>query len=393
MVGALYEDESAFNAGAAYVFGRNEGGADNWGQMAKLTATDSLAGDGFGYAVAVAQDTIAVGAPNHDHSPVVTDTGAVYVFARNEGGAGNWGQVTKITATDTITRYEFGYSVDLDGSLLVVGAPARFAAQSSVNSGVVHVFERNEGGADNWGCVTVITAADSASDDRFGNAVAIDGDTIVVGATGDDAPSINSGSAYVFRRNEGGANNWGQTAHISQTDSASVDLFGHDVDIGGDTIVAGVIGADDGCPWTPNCNSGAAYVFERNEGGADNWGQSAKITATDSITRDQFGISVAIHDDTILVGAYGDDDLGVDAGSAYLFARNEDGADNWGLEAKLTAENGEPSDRFGAAVAVEEDLALVGSWLSDGQYSNSGSTYLYRKTLATVMLPLVTRDY
>jgi hypothetical protein len=231
------------------------------------------------------------------------------------------------------------------------------------------------------------------SDDRFGNAVAIDGDTIVVGATGDDAPSVNAGSAYVFSRNAGGADNWGQTAHISHTDSAGVDFFGQAVDIDGDTVLVGVIGADDGCPWSPNCNSGAAYVFTRNEGGADTWGQAAKITATDSITYDQFGVSVAIYGDTILIGAYGDDDLGDNAGSAYLFGRNEGGAGNWGLVIKLNASNGEASDRFGAAAAIEGDVALVGSQLGDGAVGNSGSTYLYRKTPLDVMLPLVMRGH
>jgi hypothetical protein len=392
-VGAPFEDEVAVNGGAAYIFGRDQGGSNRWGQMAKLTATDTLSRDEFGHAVAVAGDIVAVGAPYHDHSATVTDTGAVYVFDRDAGGMDNWGQVTKITATDSITRYDFGYSVDLDGSWLVVGAPARFAIDSGVNSGVAYVFERNEGGMDNWGLVAVLTASDGLSDDRFGNAVAIDGDTIVVGATGDNAPFTNSGSAYVFARNAGGADNWGQTAHISHTDTAGVDFFGHSVDIDRDTIIVGAIGADDGCPWSSNCNSGAAYIFMRDEGGADRWGQAAKITATDSITYDQFGVSVAIYSDTALIGAYGDDDLGNDAGSAYLFERDEGGADNWGLVVKLTASNGEDSDRFGVAVAVEEDIALVGSWLGNGTVGNSGLSYLYRKTPSGAMLPLVMRDY
>jgi len=231
------------------------------------------------------------------------------------------------------------------------------------------------------------------ADDRFGIAVAISGDTIVVGAAGDDVNGVNSGSAYLFRRNQGSADNWGLTAYISPTDAAPVDFFGQAVAIDGDTVLAGSHADDDGCPWTPNCNSGSAYVFTRNEGGADHWGQTAKITATDSITYDHFGIAVALSGDTAIIGAYADDDLGDNSGSAYVFTRNGGGAGDWSQVAKLTASNGEESDRFGAAVALDGDIAIIGTWLGDGAMGNSGLAYIFRETLYRVHLPLVMRSY
>jgi hypothetical protein len=388
VVGVPYDDENGANAGAAYIYTRNEGGADNWGQTAKISATGGLAWDRFGYAVDIDGDTVVVGA-NSDEFHTSTP-GAAYVFARNAGGADGWGQTAKITVTDATVGDQFGSAVGVDGNVLVVGAP--FDDDNGSNSGSAYVFARNAGGADAWGLMAQITATDAITGDHLGNAVAISGDIVVVAASGDDANGVNSGSVYVFGRNEGGADNWGQAAHISPADPAVVDFFGIAVDVDGDTIVVGSYDDDDACPWNPNCNSGSAYVFTRNAGGADNWGQTAKITASDSITYDQFGGSIALDGDTVIVGAVGDDDNGEQSGSAYVFARNVGGADNWGQVVKLTASNGTEDDRFGIAVALAGDVAVVGAWYFDGIPGNRGLTYLYRETLFRALLPAVMRS-
>jgi hypothetical protein len=375
----------------AYVFSRNEGGINRWGQVAKIMASDGAAQDAFGRAVAIDGNIIVVGADGE--SSKSSTPGAAYVFARNEGGVDNWGQTAKLTITGGAADDGFGHGVAVAGNIIVAGAP--YDDDNGNNSGSAYVFSRNAGGADNWGLLTTLSATGVIADDRFGYAVAISGDVIAVSAEGDDDNGVNSGSVYLFSRNEGSADNWGQTAHISPTDIAAVDFFGRDVAIDGDTLVVGSCADDDACPANPNCNSGSAYVFRRNAGGADNWGQASKITATDSITYDQFGISVAIDGDVIAVGAAYHDPSPVltNTGAVYVFARNEGGMDNWGQMVKLTARGGRPGDQFGYTVAVDRDIVFVGAWYFDDAGGNSGLSFIYRERLLDAYLPVATRNH
>jgi len=350
VVGAVNDDDKGFESGSAYVFRRNQGGADNWGQVTKLTASDGAAADWFAYSVAAAGDTIAVGAPSDDDKG--SDSGSAYVFHRNQGGTDNWGQVTKLTASDGAAAELFGYSVSVARDVIVV------SAQNSA-----YVFHRSRGGADNWGEVAKLTASDGAAGNSFGHSVAVAGDTIVVGADRDDDKGVRSGSAYVFDRNQGGADNWGQVTKLTASDGAANEWFGSSVAVAGDVIVVGA--------W------GSAYVFHRNQGGADNWGQVTKLTGSDGAANDSFGSSVAIAGHTIVVGAANDDDKGFESGSAYVFVRNQGGADNWGQVTKLTASDGAGYDYFGDSVAVAGDTIVVGAWGDDDKGDRSGSAYVF----------------
>jgi len=162
-----------------------------------------------------------------------------------KGGANNWGQVAKPTAIGIATFSQFGISVSISGDTITVGANQDDDAGSG--SGSAFVFDRNQGGANNWGQVAKLTASDAAAGDFFGTSVSIFGDTITVGATRDNDAGTSSGSAYVFDRNQGGANNWGQVAKLTASDAAANDFFGKSVSISGDTITVG--------------SSGSAYVF------------------------------------------------------------------------------------------------------------------------------------
>ncbi len=327
-------------------------------QVAKLLASDGEAGDNLGYeAVAIDGDTMVVGAWQ-DHVGLEDDQGSAYVFERNWGGADNWGQVAKLTASDGMATDWFGRDVAIDGDTIVVGASANDVAAIGQDEGGAWVFERNQGGADNWGEVAQLTASDYAFADYFGRDVAISGDTIIVGAWGDDAP-LNSGSAYIFERNLGGADNWGEATKLTASDAFGGDWFGYFVDISGDTLIVGALFDD-----APN-NSGAAYVFERNLGGADNWGEAAKLKASDAFVSDQFGRSVSIDGDTIVVGATLGPGNSVNTGAAYIFERDEGGTDNWGEAAKLTASDGVGSDYFGEYSHIDGDIIVVGARLDD----------------------------
>ncbi|MBU1695026.1 MAG: FG-GAP repeat protein, partial [Verrucomicrobia bacterium] len=179
----------------------------------KLTASDGAAGDRFGYAVAVAGDTAVVGAYSNQ-----TGQGAAYIFYRDEGGAGNWGQAAKLTASDGAAGDEFGYAVCITGDTVVVGA--RHDDDGGADAGSAYVFYRDEGGADNWGQVKKLTASDGAAGDEFSYSVSVEGDTAVIGAPFDDDAAAAAGSAYVFYRDQGGTDNWGQVKKLTASDGA-----------------------------------------------------------------------------------------------------------------------------------------------------------------------------
>ena len=201
-----------------------------------------------------------------------------------------------------------------------------------------------------------LLASAAQAGDLFGESVAISGDSAVVGAIFEDAGGGGAGAAYVFERNQGGAGNWGEVTKLTASDAQGGDFFGQSVAISGDTAVVGAYREDAG-----GSDAGAAYVFQRNEGGADNWGEVKKLTASDAQAGDQFGISVAVSGDTAVVGASTEDAGGDDAGVAYVFERDEGGAGNWGEVKKLTASDAQALDHFGFSVAVSGDTAVVGT--------------------------------
>ena len=197
IVGAPFDDDAGDDAGSAYVFTRDEGGG--WSQVAKLTAPDAAAGDWFGWSVALSGDTLIVGAPFDDDAGA--DAGSAYLFARDQGGAGAWGQVAKLTPAAAAAGHGFGFSVALSGDTLIVGAPLDDDAED--RPGSAYLFARDRGGAGAWGQVAQLTAADAARRDRFGLSVALSGDTVVVGTAGGDGAGLNSGSIYLFDRVRG----------------------------------------------------------------------------------------------------------------------------------------------------------------------------------------------
>ncbi|RIK69216.1 MAG: hypothetical protein DCC65_00255 [Planctomycetota bacterium] len=206
-------------------------------------------------------------------------------------------------------------------------------------------------------------AADGAMNDNFGIAVALHGNTVVVGAWAAAGVSPGAGAAYVLLRN---GDAWTQQAKLVALDGASNDGFGVSVDVSGDTIVVG-------SPFAGT--AGSAYVFMRS---GEAWNQQAKLTASDAAANDTFGISVAIDDDTIVVGAEADDTSGgTDAGSAYVFTRS---GSFWSQQAKLTAVDGAADDRFGYSVSLSEHSAIIGAQGDDiSGGSNLGSAYVFNR--------------
>lgn len=364
VVGAWRDGGVSGAFGSAYVFERNAGGADNWGQVQKLTFSSAVLGDKFGVSVSISGDMIAVG------TNPVGGNGKAYLFERNTGGPAAWGEVKMLTAADGAANDKFGLSVSIQGNTVVVAAYGNDDAGSS--SGSAYVFERDAGGTGLWGEVKKLTAADAASGDFFGRSVSLSGDKVVVGADGDDDAGTNSGSAYVFERNAGGAENWGQVKKLAAPDGAAFDGFGLAMSIGGDTVVAGV-SADN----VAGNFAGSAHVFERNAGGAANWGHVKKLISADAAGSDFFGASVSIDGDRIVVGATGDDAAVPDCGSAYAFERNAGGVDNWGQVQKLNASDAAGGDGFGRSISISGDTVVVGADEDHTAVTNSGSAYVF----------------
>ncbi|MDQ4081940.1 MAG: FG-GAP repeat protein, partial [Actinomycetota bacterium] len=256
--------------GAVYVFARS---GDAWTQTAKLTASDGAAGDRLGDSVAIEGDTIVAGAPNDDITqggkpfpfPVVKeDQGSVYAFART--GAAARTETAKLTATDGAAGDVLGFSVAIDGDTIVAGARDDDVG-TNAGQGSAYAFSRTGTAARTE--TAKLTATDGAERDRLGFSVAIEGDTIVAGAPGEDL-GTKEGSAYTFGRTGAAART--ETARLTATDGAERDKLGFSVAIEGDTIIAGAPGDD----VDTKASQGSAYTFGRT--GAAARTETARLT-------------------------------------------------------------------------------------------------------------------
>ena len=371
VIGAYGDDDDGEASGSAYIFQWDDAGGV-WVEITKLTASDAVHNDNFGYEVAIDGDTVVVGAVWADTAGAV-DSGAAYVFDRNLGGPDAWGEVAKLIASDAGFGDAFGISVYIDGDTVVAGSYS--ADGVVVDSGAAYVFERDAGGPDYWGEVVKLAASDGVTDAHFGVFASIDGDTAVVGADFDPAGGLERGAAYVYYRDHGGPGAWGEVTKLMADDGADGARFGISVAIDGDLVAVGAFFDDDGAIF----DSGSAYVFDRNLGGADAWGQVAKLVASDGAEDDRLGIVIAIRDATVVVGAGRHDAAAVDAGAAYVFHQDFGGAGAWGEVIKLTASDAGVEDYFGNGdVALSGDHALIGAYGHDGTAgTNSGAAYVF----------------
>ena len=374
VVGAYQDDDATNdNSGSAHVFTRSSSAA-LWSWSAKLTASDAAAGDEFGIAVAVDGDTIAVGAHLND-----SKKGAAYVFTWNSSNS-KWEQKAKLTASDAAANDEFGIAVAVDGDTIVVGAH-----QNDSNKGAAYVFTKPESGG--WADATEtakLTASDAAANDAFGISVAVHSETVVVGAhlenaNDDDVDTTDdvadSGAAYVFTKPESGG--WAdatETAKLTASDGAAVDELGISVGVDGDTVVVGAHKYDVGVGSDKKADAGAAYVFTKPVNGWATSTSTANLIASDAAANDDFGRSVAIDDDTIVVGAYLDDDNGDNSGSAYVFTQDSNG---WSQKTKLTGPSRGKGYWLGHSVAVVGNTVIAGAERSNISGPDSGAVYLW----------------
>ncbi len=397
-------NENADTAGAAYVFVRSAGG---WTQQAYLKPATNLAGDYFGYSVAISGDTLVVGSLS-----------SAFVFVRN---GTNWTQQARLRATSVGTTQAgdlFGWSVSISGETVIVGAPYEDSSTRGVNSapnesaseaGAAYIFVRT---GTNWTQQAYLKPAAVGTtqvSDYFGISVAVSGDMVIVGAPFESSTTTGvnstpnegtfaSGAAYVFTRS---GTNWTQQAYLKPAAVGTTqagDQFGRSVAASGDTVVVGALyesSSTSGVNSTPNesaSEAGAVYVFART---GTNWTQQAYLKSTIgglTSTRDWFGASVGVSGDTLVVGANGEDRA---AGTAYVFLRN---GTNWAQQTSLkptTSGTWREDDEFGWSVGVSGNTIVVAANREDSNSTgvnsapnesgfnfNSGAAYVFAFVLA-----------
>lgn len=541
VVGSPYENPQVVlplrrTGGRVRVFERNQGGAGNWGQVKMLSGTDAGTDELFGYAVDFSGDTLAVGAPGETVTSLAA-AGGGYVFRRNQGGADNWGRVTRLTAPSPAADAFFGFAVALDGNQLGIGAPGE-ARGANPNAGAAYLWSTGAPDYDLWSFDSRLQPEDLVANHQFGAALGLSRGLLVVGAPNSSAAEPSAAAVWLYARTDEAASPWAMVAKSTTPDpdalgtavaidgahfvasdptadvvdgilridrgevyewtqalrewaplraragySAAAGL-GSAVALWDDLLVAGAplesvggqaeagaayvfrkgdlalggwllnqhltdiagnvagarfgsalamdpqwlavgspgaqrvslftrgVAADLAKPWTgvrtltvapaqadgfgtslamadgrllagapQRSGGGAAYLFERNQGGSDTWGQVDELTASDAAAGDAFGHAVALNPGVAVVGApFDDHTAGTDAGSVYLFTRNNGGANTWGQVRKLTLATQAAGDELGSAVAIADFLVLAGMPGDDTSAGNSaGSAVLFAR--------------
>ncbi|MBX7220185.1 MAG: hypothetical protein K1Y36_09590 [Blastocatellia bacterium] len=400
-------------------------------QEAYIKASNTDGGDRFAGALAISGDTVVVGASREASNATgvngnqadnsLSNAGAAYVFVRN---GTTWSQQAYLKASNTRTAALFGTAVAISGDTVVIGSVGESSAATGVNgnqvdtsaagAGAVYVFVRS---GTTWSQQAYLKASNTGMGDNFGDGLAISGDTVVVGATGEDsnATGVNgnqannslsaAGAAYVFVRS---GTTWSQQAYLKASNTDGQDNFGGRLAISGDTVVAGANGEDSNATGVNGnqadnsaASAGAAYVFVRN---GTAWSQQAYLKASNPDVLDRFSGSLGLSGDTLVVGAVGEssnatgangnqaDNSALNAGAAYVFVRN---GTVWTQQAYLKASNTEGSDSFGISVAAAGDMVLVGATgensnatgvngnQADNSVSGAGAAYLFVRSGTT----------
>ena len=338
IVGARFNDDDGTNSGSAYIFDVTTGV-----QLHMLTASGAGSSDEFGCGVSVSGDRAIVGAWADDDNG--SNSGSAFVFDMATGM-----EIFKLTASDGTAGDSFGYGVSISGDRAVIGAG--LDDDNGNLSGSAYVFDVTSGQQ-----LLKLVASDVAVNDRFGECVAISGNRAVIGSWGDDDHGVHSGSAYIFDITTGQ-----ELFKLTASDGAASDLFGYSVSISGNRAVIGARGDDN----DNGTNSGSAYLFDVTTGQ-----ELFKMTASNATAFDEFGYSVSISGDRVIVGAR----IGVAggwSGSAYVFDVTT------GQELSiLTASDGAAGDNFGCSVSISGDRAAIGACLDDDNGQSSGSAYLF----------------
>ncbi len=333
IVGAYKDNDNGYWSGSSYIFKRT---GSTWAEESKLTASDGEPYDSFGHSVSIDGDIAFVGSLHENNW-----TGKTYVFKRT---GSTWTEMQNLTASDGTYGDAFGVSISIDGDYAIIGAYTLWEIGSA------YIFKRS---GDTWEEEAILTASDGEIYDHFGISVSIDGDYAIVGAYWDNS---KTGSAYIYKRS---GTTWTQEAKLTASDGAPDDLFGYCVSIDGEYVAIGSAHDDS--------DTGSVYIFKRS---GTTWTQEAKLTASDGEPDDRFGFCVSIDGEYTAIGAYRDDS---EMGSVYVFKLS---GTTWTQEAKLTASDGIPPDRFGFSIDIDGYSIITGASSKD---SGTGAAYVFEK--------------
>jgi hypothetical protein len=333
IVGAPFDNLTATHSGSVAAFQRNDRGAN---QVDILAPADGLKNQFFGLSVAISGEVCVVGAPWDDDRG--RHSGSAYVF-RWDGKY--WHQEAKLLAHDGAADDRFGYSVEIEGDRIAVGA--RWDDDQGTNSGSVYLFERTDG---NWKRSIKLIPEGGGEADEFGISLSFSGDRLAVGAFGDSHKGEQTGAVYVFSRR---GYRWALESLLTANDAAEGDGFGSAIDLEGETLVIGA-------PWKsigdePN---GAVYVFFQSE---EAWVQKTRLVPTGGTRGQHFGWSVAISGDRVLVGAPFGGEAPDRTGIAFLY---EDRNGEHVLLGELPGETRSGAE-FGFAVDLDGKALAVGA--------------------------------
>jgi hypothetical protein len=323
----------------------------------KLLAADAAQYNYFGLSVAVRGDTAIVGA--YGKSDLVRNAGAAYAFTRNSG---SWTQQARLgTSTPLIDAY-LGATVATNGSYTAAGAP--YASVGAQNDGVVYLFSNAT-----WQQQTILLPNDPDSLSQFGNALAINDNTLFVGAPMHDSFGVNAGAVYVFTFD---GVSWVQRQKLIGADTVPGDRFGSALALNdGWLAVSAPLHSSPGSP------GGAVYLFQFD---GVSWVQRYKVGAPDTIAGDRFGSALALDDGWVAVSAPLHRFVGSASGAVYLFEFN---GTAWAQRQKFVASDTAGSDQFGSALALENRRLVVGAPLHNSNGPASGAVYIFERATTT----------
>lgn len=350
------------NQGVTHIYNVQDSGS--WLYATSLVASAGAEYDYFGRVLAADSNTLAIGVASDDQAGV--DAGAVYIFTTD---GTNWIQRQKLMARDPGAGYLFGCSVSLDGSRLAVGS-RKESVSGSKAAGAVFVFERGAGGVwtQSWRGVSTVAAAY----DYFGCAVSIDGDELLVGADNSDPHGSKSGSARIFIRDYSHGTSWTQKRVLTADDGAAFDMLGSSVALCDGIAAVGAPNAGES-----GSGVGAVYIFGRNDGGSNHWGQVKKLLPLPISITAAFGSSVAINAELLVVGAPEAVVNGVAAAGTVLTfdvpAENEE----WGTPLRIIPAPPVEGEHAGASVALEDSELSFGVPGCENAGVNAGAVRLY----------------
>lgn len=369
--------------------------SQSWNEVKKAVASDRDTLDWFGWYSSIDGNYAIINATKESHDEngenFLYESGSAYIFELNEGG---WIETQKIVASDRGEGDRFGHRVDISGDLAIISALRDGEDESGgdtlEDAGSAYIFERNSTGS--WIEVQKIVASDRNSEDFFGSGVAIDGNTIIIGADLEDEDEnsenfvFSAGSCYIFEKNLDGI--WVQTQKIVASDRYNANLFGRNVSIDEDyLIVSAHQNHTDSNNENPLGNAGAAFIFEKNSEGI--WEEVNKVVASDRTGNDRFGSSVSISNTTAIVSASweSEDSGGLNtmnkSGSAYVFERDDDGS--WNEIQKLVASDRQENGKFGFSGALSGDRAVFGAYgetddIDDtNSMTSAGAAYIFKR--------------